>query len=122
MLSSAAGGFSGDNAVGWAGYCWNGSGPADAGLAAVRDLLRSLGSHPVLWGPDSKATIRLVTCQSPGQSGCRDATGTANAEGHRVNPASRGLQVQGDVCTHPAGSDDPQPTQEVKPSGFPATF
>ena len=43
-------GFNGDNAVGWAEYALGQERPGDAGVAAVRDLLRSLGSRPVVWG------------------------------------------------------------------------
>jgi hypothetical protein len=39
-----------DNALGWAGYVLERERPGDAGVAAVRDLLRSLGSRPAVWG------------------------------------------------------------------------
>jgi predicted DNA-binding protein (MmcQ/YjbR family)/ankyrin repeat protein len=42
--------FNGDNALGWAEYVLARERPNDTGVAAVRDLLRSLGSHPVVWG------------------------------------------------------------------------
>jgi ankyrin repeat protein len=42
--------FNGDNAVGWAEYVLARERPGDAGVAAVRDLLRSLGSQPAVWG------------------------------------------------------------------------
>lgn len=42
--------FNGDNALGWAEYVLDQERPGDARVAAVRDLLRSLGSHPVVWG------------------------------------------------------------------------
>jgi hypothetical protein len=42
--------FNGDNAVGWAEYVLAGERPGDPGVTAVRDLLRSLGSRPVVWG------------------------------------------------------------------------
>ena len=42
--------FNGDNAVGWAEYALEQERPGDAGVAAVRDLLRSLGWRPVVWG------------------------------------------------------------------------
>ena len=42
--------FNGDNALGWAEYVLDRERPGDTRVAAVRDLLRSLGSHPVVWG------------------------------------------------------------------------
>lgn len=42
--------FNGDNAVGWAQYVLERERPGDPGVAAVRDYLRSLGSHPAVWG------------------------------------------------------------------------
>lgn len=42
--------FNGDNALGWAAYVLDQERPGDARVAAVRDLLRSFGSHPVVWG------------------------------------------------------------------------
>jgi hypothetical protein len=42
--------FNRDNALGWAEYVLERERPGDAGVAAVRDLLRSLGSHPAVWG------------------------------------------------------------------------
>jgi len=42
--------FNGDNALGWAEYVLSQERPGDAGVAAVTDLLRSLGSHPRVWG------------------------------------------------------------------------
>jgi hypothetical protein len=42
--------FNGDNALGWAEYVLARERPGDAGVAAVRDFLRTLGSHPVVWG------------------------------------------------------------------------
>ncbi|HEY1521153.1 MAG TPA: ankyrin repeat domain-containing protein [Solirubrobacteraceae bacterium] len=47
--------FNGANAVGWAEYVLEQERPGDAGVDAVRDLLRSLGSRPVVWGA-SRAT------------------------------------------------------------------
>ena len=41
--------FNGDNALGWAEYVLACERPGDMGVAAVRDLLRSLGSHPIVW-------------------------------------------------------------------------
>ncbi len=42
--------FNGDNALGWAEYVLERERPGDAGVAAVRDLLRGLGSRPAVWG------------------------------------------------------------------------
>lgn len=42
--------FNGDNALGWAEYVLSEERPGDTGVAAVRDLLRSLGSRPRVWG------------------------------------------------------------------------
>lgn len=42
--------FNGDNAVGWAEHVLARERPRDAGVTAVRDLLRSLGSRPAVWG------------------------------------------------------------------------
>jgi ankyrin repeat protein len=42
--------FNRDNALGWAEYVLERERSGDAGVAAVRDLLRSLGSHPAVWG------------------------------------------------------------------------
>lgn len=42
--------FNGDNAVGWAEYVLARERPGDAGVTAVRDFLRSLGSRPAVWG------------------------------------------------------------------------
>jgi hypothetical protein len=42
--------FNGDNALGWAEYVLAQERPGDAGVAAVRDLLRSVGSRPLVWG------------------------------------------------------------------------
>lgn len=42
--------FNGDNAVGWAGYALERERPGDAGIIAVRDYLRGLGSRPAVWG------------------------------------------------------------------------
>ena len=42
--------LNGDNALGWAEYVLARERPGDPGVAAVRDLLRSLGSHPAVWG------------------------------------------------------------------------
>jgi ankyrin repeat protein len=42
--------FNGDNALGWAEYALERERPGHAGVAAVRDLLRSLGSRPAVWG------------------------------------------------------------------------
>jgi Ankyrin repeats (many copies) len=41
--------FNGDNAVGWAEYALARERPGHAGVTAVRDLLRSLGSRPAVW-------------------------------------------------------------------------
>ncbi len=42
--------YNGDNALGWAEYVLSRERPGDPGVAAVRDLLRSLGSQPLVWG------------------------------------------------------------------------
>ncbi len=42
--------FNRDNALGWAEYVLARERPGDVGVAAVRDYLRSLGSHPAVWG------------------------------------------------------------------------
>jgi len=42
--------FNGDNAVGWAECVLARERPGDPGVTAVRDLLRSLGSRPAVWG------------------------------------------------------------------------
>jgi ankyrin repeat protein len=42
--------FNGDNALGWAQYALQRERPGDAGVAAVRDFLRSLGSRSAVWG------------------------------------------------------------------------
>ena len=42
--------FNGDNAVGWATYALEQERPGDAGVIAVRDYLRGLGSRPAVWG------------------------------------------------------------------------
>jgi Ankyrin repeats (many copies) len=42
--------LNGDNALGWAEYVLERERPGDAGVAAVRDFLRSLGSRPAVWG------------------------------------------------------------------------
>jgi hypothetical protein len=42
--------FNGDNALGWAEYVLDQERPGDPQVAAVRDFLRSLGSHPIVWG------------------------------------------------------------------------
>ena len=42
--------FNGDNALGWAEYVLARERPGDTRVAAVADLLRSLGSHPAVWG------------------------------------------------------------------------
>ena len=42
--------LNGDNAVGWAEYVLARERPGDVGVTAVRDLLRSLGSRPAVWG------------------------------------------------------------------------
>ncbi len=41
--------FNGDNALGWAEYVLERERPGDARVAAVRDLLRSLGSRSAVW-------------------------------------------------------------------------
>jgi hypothetical protein len=41
--------FNRDNALAWAEYVLARERPGDAGVAAVRNLLRSLGSHPAVW-------------------------------------------------------------------------
>jgi hypothetical protein len=38
-----------DNAVGWAQYVLDRERPGDPGVTAVRDLLQSLGSRPIVW-------------------------------------------------------------------------
>jgi ankyrin repeat protein len=45
--------FNGDNALGWAEYVLARERPSDASVAAVTDLLRSLGSRPAVWGAPS---------------------------------------------------------------------
>jgi Ankyrin repeats (3 copies) len=42
--------FNGDNALGWVEYVLARERPGDTRVAAVRDFLRSLGSHPAVWG------------------------------------------------------------------------
>ncbi len=42
--------FNRDNALGWAEYALERERPGDPGVVAVRDYLRSLGSHPAVWG------------------------------------------------------------------------
>lgn len=42
--------FNGDNALGWAEYVLARERPGDTRVAAVRDLLRSHGSRPAVWG------------------------------------------------------------------------
>ena len=42
--------FNGDNALGWSEYMLDQERPGDPQVAAVRDFLRSLGSHPIVWG------------------------------------------------------------------------
>jgi hypothetical protein len=42
--------FNGDNAVGWAQYVLDQERPGEPGVTAVRDLLLSLGSRPLIWG------------------------------------------------------------------------
>jgi hypothetical protein len=42
--------FNRDNALGWAEYALAQERPGDPGVIAVRDYLRSLGSHPAVWG------------------------------------------------------------------------
>jgi ankyrin repeat protein len=41
--------FNGDNPLGWAQYVLDCERPGDPGVTAVRDLLRSLGSRPIVW-------------------------------------------------------------------------
>ena len=41
--------FNGDNALGWVEYVLEQERPNDTRVAAVRELLRSLGSHPIVW-------------------------------------------------------------------------
>ena len=41
--------YNGDNALGWAEYVLARERPGDAGVTAVRDLLRGLGSRPAVW-------------------------------------------------------------------------
>ena len=43
-------GLNGDNALGWAEYVLARERPGDAGVAAVRDLLRGLGSRRAVRG------------------------------------------------------------------------
>ena len=47
--------FNGDNALGWAEYALERERPGDVGVAAVRDLLRGLGSRPAVWGAPSSS-------------------------------------------------------------------
>ena len=47
--------YNGDNALGWAEYALERERPGDAGLAAVRDLLRGLGSRPAVWGVSTRS-------------------------------------------------------------------
>ena len=47
--------FNGDNALGWAEYALEQERPGDAGVAAVRDLLRRLGSRPAVWGASTSS-------------------------------------------------------------------
>jgi ankyrin repeat protein len=42
--------YNGDNALGWAEYVLARERPGDTRVAAVAGLLRSLGSHPAVWG------------------------------------------------------------------------
>jgi Ankyrin repeats (3 copies) len=42
--------FNGDNALGWAEYVLARERPHHPGVTAVRDLLRTLGSRPAVWG------------------------------------------------------------------------
>lgn len=42
--------FNRDNALGWAEYVLECERPGEASVAAVRDLLRGLGSQPAVWG------------------------------------------------------------------------
>jgi Ankyrin repeats (3 copies) len=46
--------FNGDNALGWAEYVLARERRGDPGVSAVRDLLRSLGSRPAVWGARGK--------------------------------------------------------------------
>jgi Ankyrin repeats (many copies) len=47
--------YNGDNALGWAEYALERERPGDAGVAAVRDLPRGLGSRPAVWGVSTRA-------------------------------------------------------------------
>lgn len=49
--------FNGDNALGWAEYVLSEERPGHPGVAAVRDLLRSLGSQPAVWGRASEGQL-----------------------------------------------------------------
>jgi Ankyrin repeats (many copies) len=46
--------YNGDNALGWAEYALELERPGDGGVAAVRDLLRGLGSRPAVWGVSTR--------------------------------------------------------------------
>ena len=47
--------FNGDNALEWAEYALERERPGDVGVAAVRDLLRGLGSRPDVRGAPSSS-------------------------------------------------------------------
>ena len=42
--------FNGDNALGWSEYVLDQERPGNPQVTAVRDFLRNLGSHPIVWG------------------------------------------------------------------------
>jgi hypothetical protein len=42
--------FNGDDALGWGEYVLDQERPGDPHVAAVTDLLRGLGLHPIGWG------------------------------------------------------------------------
>ena len=48
--------YNGDNALGWAEYVPARERPGDTRVAAVTDYLRSLGSHPAVWGAQPRQT------------------------------------------------------------------
>jgi Ankyrin repeats (many copies) len=49
--------FNGDNALGWAEYVLEQERPDDPGVTGVRDLLRTLGSRPAVWGVRTRSRL-----------------------------------------------------------------